>query len=63
MLVIRKIEAGEKRGNVCGSLGLAQAIVSTIMAKAKKIKQSAEKNLPIENYKIPRIKCKLHYKF
>ena len=43
MLVIRKMEAGEKRGNVCSSLGLAPATVSTIMANAEKIKQSAQK--------------------
>ena len=43
MLVTRKIEAGEKRANVCSSLGLALATVSTIMAKAKKVKQSAQK--------------------
>ena len=38
MLVIRKMEAGEKRGNVCSSLGLAAATVSTIMGNAEKIK-------------------------
>jgi transcriptional regulator len=44
MLVISKMEAGEKRANVCRSLGLAPATVSTIMASAKnKIKQSAQK--------------------
>ena len=37
MLVIRKMEAGEKRANVCSSLGLASA---TFMANAEKIKQS-----------------------
>jgi len=31
MLVIRKMEAGEKRANVCSSLGLAPATASTIM--------------------------------
>ena len=43
MLVIRKMEAGEKRANVCCSLGLALATVSTVMANAEKIKQSAQK--------------------
>jgi len=38
MLVIRKMEAGRKRGNVCSSLGLAPATVSTIMGNAEKIK-------------------------
>ena len=41
MLVNRKMEAGEKRSNSCSSLGLAPATVSTIMASAEKIKQSA----------------------
>jgi len=57
MLVIRKMEAGEKRANVCSPLGLAPAIVSTAMANAKKIKN---KTVGTENYKISRIKCKLH---
>ena len=43
ILVIRKLEAGEKRANVCSSLGLAPATVSTVMANAEKIKQSAQK--------------------
>jgi hypothetical protein len=43
MLVIRKMEAGERRAIVCIFLGLAPAIVSTIMTKAEKIKQSAQK--------------------
>jgi len=43
MLVIRKMEAGRKRGNVCSSLGLAPATVSTIMGNAEKIKWSAQK--------------------
>jgi len=43
MLVIRKMEAGKKRTNVCSSLGLAPATVSTIMVNAEKIKQSAQK--------------------
>jgi len=43
MLVIRKMEAGEKRANVCSSLGLAPATVSIIMANGEKIKQSAQK--------------------
>jgi hypothetical protein len=38
MLVIRKMEAGEKCANVCSSLGLASATVSTIMGNAEKIK-------------------------
>ena len=37
------MEAGEKRADVCSSLGLAPAAVSTIMAKAEKLKQSAQK--------------------
>jgi len=52
MLVIRKMEAGKKRANVCSSLGLALATVSTIM--------NTEKTIGTENYKIVRIKCKLH---
>ena len=36
MLVIRKMEAGEKRVNILSSLGLAPATVSTIMSKAVK---------------------------
>jgi hypothetical protein len=36
MLVIRKMEAGEERVNVCSSLGLAPATVSATMAKAEK---------------------------
>jgi hypothetical protein len=41
MLVIRKIEASEKCVNVCSSLGLTPATVSTIMATDEKVKQSA----------------------
>ena len=37
------MEAGEKRDNVCSSLGLAPTAVSTVMKKAEKIKQSAQK--------------------
>ena len=37
------MEAAEKRANVCDSLGLAMATVSTIMANAEKIKQLAQK--------------------
>jgi len=33
---IRKMEAGEKGANVCSSLGLAPAAVSTVMANAEK---------------------------
>jgi hypothetical protein len=41
MLVIRKMEAGEKRTNICSSLGLALATESTVTVNAEKIKQSA----------------------
>ena len=34
MFVNSKMEAGEKRGNVCSSHGLAQTTVSTSMANA-----------------------------
>ena len=37
------MEAGEKRANVCSSLGLALTTVSTITANNEKIKQSAQK--------------------
>ena len=43
MLVIRKMEAGKKRRNVCSSLNFAPATVSTIMVNTEKIKQSAQK--------------------
>ena len=43
ILVFRKTETGEKRANVCSSLGLASATVSTIMANAEKKNQSAQK--------------------
>ena len=43
ILVIRKMEAGEKCANVYSSLGLAPVIVSTVMANAEKIKQLAQK--------------------
>jgi len=36
MLVIRKMGVGEKCANVCSSLSLASATVSTIMANAEK---------------------------
>ena len=36
MLVIRKVEAGEKRSNVCSSHGLALAAVSTVIANTEK---------------------------
>ena len=55
MLMIRKVEAGEKRANVCSSLGLAPVTVSTIMANAEK-----NETVSTENYKIARIKCTLH---
>ena len=38
MLVIRNMEADEKRADVCGSNGLAPGAVSTIMANAEQIK-------------------------
>jgi len=41
MLVVIKIEDGEKRANVCSSLVIAASNVPTIMANAEKIKQSA----------------------
>jgi len=43
MLVIRKTEADKKWGNICSSLSLAPATVSTIMVNAGKIKQWAQK--------------------
>jgi hypothetical protein len=51
MSVIRKMEAGEKRANICTSLSLAPAAVSTIIATAEKINQSAPKTttLPSSN--------------
>ena len=58
MLVIRKIEAGEKIVNVCSSLGLAPATVATIMANAEKIK-----TIGTENYKTALIRCAFHYQF
>jgi hypothetical protein len=44
--------AGKKHTNVCSSLGLAQATVSTIMANGEKIKQLAQKTtkLRTSNY-------------
>ena len=53
--MITKLEAGEKRANVCSSLSLALTTVSTIMVNAEKIKK-----IGTENYKIARIKCKVH---
>ena len=47
MLVIRKMEADEKCANICSSLDLAPATVSTIMAEAEKIKQSAQKTIKL----------------
>jgi len=55
MLVIRKMEAGEKRANVCSSLDLTPATVSTIMANAEKIKKSAQKTT-----KLCALNVKLH---
>jgi hypothetical protein len=52
------MEAGEKRANVCSSLGLPAATVSTIMANTE-----INKTFCTENYKIARIKCKLHWEF
>ena len=43
ILVISNMEASENRANVCSSLGLAPANVSTVMANAEKINQSAQK--------------------
>jgi hypothetical protein len=54
MLVVRTMEAGKKSTNVCSSLSLAPATVSTIMAHAEKIKVGRE------NYKTVRIKYTLH---
>jgi len=36
ILFIRKMDDGEKRANICSSLGLAQATVPTIIANAEK---------------------------
>jgi hypothetical protein len=36
MLVIRRMEAGMKRANVCSSFGLEPAPVSTVMVNAEK---------------------------
>jgi transcriptional regulator len=47
ILVIREKEAGDKRANICSSLGLVLAVVSQIMAYAEKIKQSAEKTIKL----------------
>ena len=55
ILVISNMEASENRANVCSSLGLAPAAVTIIMANTKK-----KKTVDTENYKIARIKCKLH---
>jgi hypothetical protein len=55
MSVIRKMEAGKKRANVCSSLGLVSANVSTIMANAEKNKIFRKKY-----YKSVCIKYKLH---
>jgi hypothetical protein len=51
MLVIGKMEAGEKCANVYSSLGLALVTVSTVMANTEKIKQLAQKTtkLPKSN--------------
>ena len=43
ILVIRKMEAGEKSANVCSSVGLAPATVSTIMANTEKINNQHRK--------------------
>ena len=42
ILVIRTLEAGKKCANVCSSLGLALATVSTINASAEKITVGTE---------------------
>jgi hypothetical protein len=52
MLMIRKIKAGENRANFFSSLGLAPATVSTIMAKAAKMKQSAQKNINLRSWSV-----------
>ena len=51
MLVIRKIEVGEKCANVCSSLGLVPATVLTFMENAEKIKQLAQKTTKIAHIK------------
>jgi hypothetical protein len=38
MLVIRRMDAGKTRANVCSALGVAPAAVSPIIANAEKIK-------------------------
>jgi hypothetical protein len=50
------MENGKKRVNVCSSLGLASATVSTFMVHAEKIKPSAQKfmNLPSSNVRYTR---------
>ena len=58
MLVIRKMEAGGKRANICSSLGFAPATVSTNMVYGEK-----NKTVGTENYKTACIDCKIHYKF
>ncbi len=50
--MIRKLEAGEKRANVCSSLGLAPATVSTVMVNAEKIKHSAQKTTKLRTSNI-----------
>jgi RecA-family ATPase len=49
------MEAGEKRANVCSSLGLAPATVLTITANAKKMR----KTIGTANYKTAPIKYKI----
>ena len=44
MVVIRIMEAGEKRADVCSSLSLAPATVSTIMVNTEKIKTVGTEN-------------------
>jgi hypothetical protein len=46
------MEAGDKRVNVCSSLSMVLATVSSIMAHAEK-----NKTVGPENYKIGPIKC------
>jgi len=52
LLVIRKMEAGEKHANICSSLGLALATVSTIMVNVEKIKHSAQKITKLRSYTV-----------
>jgi len=49
------MEDGEKRANVCSSLGLAPTSISTTMANAEKIRQSEQiKKLRASNVRYTR---------